>query len=173
MTFFIRHPSSLIHLSFIQRPGKKGFVRYYKRSATARTAGTLLLHAGEHEALMLHKIDDCGSEHLIGPVLQKHPEAVLFEGHIARLGGFGYVHSQRGASAAGDQENPHTVARLTLLSNHFFKLNYRSICQTQHTATSSLLVLNSLHYKTVVCILHLQSTIRNCFFIYRFNSPWG
>jgi hypothetical protein len=62
-------------------------------SAAAGTAGALL-HAREHEALAVAEIDGRGGEHLVRPLFQEYPESVLLEGQVARLGGFGYVHSQ-------------------------------------------------------------------------------
>ena len=63
--------------------------------AAAGTAGrAFLLHAGEHETLALAEIDRRAREHLVRPFFQEHLQTVLFEGRVARLGGFGYVHSQ-------------------------------------------------------------------------------
>ncbi len=98
---------------------------------TAGTAGTLL-HAREHKTLSIQKIYVRVREHVMRSRLQEHPEAVLFDGHIALLGRFGYVHSQRGASAAGDEKYSHTVARGALLLNHFLELLYRTVRQTYH-----------------------------------------
>ena len=100
-------------------------------AAAGRTTGTLL-HPREHEALLLHKIDARVRKHQIRPVLQEDPEAVLLERRIALLGGFGYVHSQRGASAAGDEEYSHPVAGGALLLNDFLELLYCAVRQTDH-----------------------------------------
>ena len=63
-------------------------------SAAAGTAGTLLFHAGQNETLSRGKIDDRAVKHLVRPVLQEHLQSILLKGRVARLGGFGYVHSQ-------------------------------------------------------------------------------
>ena len=100
-------------------------------AAAGRTAGTLL-HPREHEALLLHKIDARVRKHHIRPVFQEHPEAILLQGRIALLGGFGYVHSQRGASAAGDEEYSHPVAWAALLVHNLFEFIYCAVRQTDH-----------------------------------------
>ena len=62
--------------------------------ATAgRSAGTGL-HAGEHETLAFLEIDARVHEHGLCPFLQEDPETRQFNGRIAHLGRFGYVHSQ-------------------------------------------------------------------------------
>jgi hypothetical protein len=101
-------------------------------SAAAGTAGTLLFHAGQHKTLPLCKIDDRAVKHLVRPVLQEDLQAVLLESYVARLGDFGYVHSQRGASATWDEEYPHPIACGTLLGDHFLELRYRTVSNTYH-----------------------------------------
>ena len=72
---------------------RAGCSRSYS-SAAAGAAGTLLLHAGQYETLPLGKIDGRARKHLVRAVLQKHLQAAFLESRVARLGDFGYVHSQ-------------------------------------------------------------------------------
>jgi hypothetical protein len=62
-------------------------------AAAGRPAGARL-HAAQHETLAFLKIDARIHQHAICPFLQENLQAAEFEGHIARLGRFGYVHSQ-------------------------------------------------------------------------------
>ncbi len=64
---------------------------------------------------MLLKINARIHEHGVGPFLKENLQTIYFNGCIARLGRFGYVHSQRGASAAGNDEDPHPVSGSALL----------------------------------------------------------
>lgn len=123
--------TALIHMKTSRVKGNTWDFQNYL-SAAAGAAGAFLFHPGQNEALSFGKIDGRVREHLVRPVFQKDLEAVLFEGHVSRLGGFGYVHSQRGASAAGDQEYPDPVSRGSLLGNHFLELAYRAVCNTYH-----------------------------------------
>jgi len=101
-------------------------------AAAARRAAGTRLHAGEHETLAIMKIDVRVHEHAVGPFLQENFEAAQIEGRIARLGFFGYVHSQRRASASGDYEDPHAVSGSSLLLHDFFELLYCVVRQTYH-----------------------------------------
>ncbi len=103
----------------------------------ARTAGALL-HAGEHETLAFQKIYVRVREHIIRPRLQEEPEAADLVGGIAGCCCLGYVHSQGGASAAGNQENPNAVSRRSLLVHNLLELVYRIVRQTYHTSSSTL-----------------------------------
>jgi hypothetical protein len=101
-------------------------------AAAARRAAGTRLHAREHETLVLHEIDIGVHQHAVRPFLYKHLQSVHLEGHIAPQGRFGYVHSQRGASAAGDREYPHPVAVSSLLYHNFLELLYCAVRQTYH-----------------------------------------
>jgi hypothetical protein len=116
-----------------KRPEMLDNVRKTGSAAAGAAGGAFLLHAREHEALAFGEIDGRVREHLVRAVLQKHLQSALLKGHVARLGGFGYVHSQRGASAAGHEEYPNPVARCTLLGDHFLELCYCTVCNTYHS----------------------------------------
>jgi hypothetical protein len=76
--------------------GNSGRFDCSKKSSLAtagRSAGTGL-HAGEHETLAFLEIDARVHEHGLCPFLQEDPETLQFNGRIAHLGRFGYVHSQ-------------------------------------------------------------------------------
>ena len=117
--------------------GKRPFktcMEYFRSacSAAAGAAGALLLHTGQYETLSLGEIDDRAVQHLVRPVLQEYLQTVLLESYVARLGDFGYVHSQRGASAAGNKEYPYPVACCTLLGDHFLEFRYCTVSYTYH-----------------------------------------
>ncbi len=85
-------------------------------SATAaRGAAGTRLHTGKNETLVLLEIDARSRQHRVGPFLEKNLQAVHFEGGVARLGCFGYVHSQGRASAARNDEYPYPVSGCSLL----------------------------------------------------------
>jgi hypothetical protein len=52
------------------------------------------LHAREHKTLPFLKIDLRTHQHFVRPLLQENLQTLHFNGLIAHLGGFGYVHSQ-------------------------------------------------------------------------------
>jgi hypothetical protein len=66
----------------------------FRGSAAARGAAGALLHACKHETLVVMEIDDGVRQHLVCAVLKKDLQPVMLERRVARLGGFGYVHSQ-------------------------------------------------------------------------------
>ena len=101
-------------------------------AAAAGGAAGARRHSREHEALALMEINVRGHQHLTGLLLQKNLEAVQLEGRVALQGSFGYVHSQRRASAARDREDPHPVSRYSLFCNHILELLYRAVRQTYH-----------------------------------------
>jgi hypothetical protein len=86
------------------------------------------LHARKHETLPFLKIDLRAHQHFVRPLFQEHFQALHLKGLIAHLGGFGYVHSQGGASAARDNEYPYTVSGGSLFLNDFLKLIYSTVC---------------------------------------------
>jgi hypothetical protein len=96
------------------------------------------LHAGKHETLVFLEINARIHEHGKGLFLQKNFQPIQFDGRIARLGCFGYVHSQRGASTARDDEDPHTVSGSALLCNNFLEFTHCTIRQTNHTSSLTL-----------------------------------
>jgi len=81
---------------------------------------------------MVVEIDGGTHEHLVRTLFKEQLETVLFEGRVARLGGFGYVHSQGGASAAGDDEDSHAVIGAALLFHYFLELLYCAVGKTYH-----------------------------------------
>ena len=102
--------------------------------AAGRTAGTLL-HARKHESLSFHKIDGGRVQHLVRALLKKELQTVLLKSDVALYCRFGYVHSQRRASAAGNNENPHPVPCFPLFLYNRFKLLYRAVRQAYHKSS--------------------------------------
>jgi hypothetical protein len=100
-------------------------------AAARRPAGTRL-HAAQDETLAFYEVDVRVHQHVVGPFLQENLEAVYLERRIALQGRFGYVHSQGGASAAGDHKDPHPVAGGALFFHDILELCYRAIRQTYH-----------------------------------------
>ncbi len=82
------------------------------------------------------KIDIRVHEHILRPLFQKNLETIQLECNVTHLGGLGYVHSQRRASATGNEEYPHAVAGLSLCLDYFFKLGYCTFGQTYHASSS-------------------------------------
>ena len=80
-------------LSPVGNSGHSAMVEGIFSAAAGGPAGTRL-HARQDKPLVLVEIDARILEHGIGLLLQKYFEPCYFEGHIALLGGFGYVHSQ-------------------------------------------------------------------------------
>ena len=76
---------------------------------------------------MIMEIDARIHEHGIRPLFQEYFEPLHFQGCVALLGRFGYVHSQGRASAAGDDENPYPVSRRALLGHDLFELVNRAV----------------------------------------------
>lgn len=95
-------------------------------AAAGRTAGTRL-HTSEHKTLLFLKIDARIHKHGTCLFLQKYFQTIQLYGRIARLGCFGYVHSQRGASAAWNDEDTHAVSGSALLCNDFLELAHCTI----------------------------------------------
>ena len=91
------------------------------------------MHARKHKTLPFLKIDHRAHQHIAGTLFQKQFQALQLKGRIALQGSFGYVHSQRGASAARDNEYPDTVSSCSLLINSFLELSYCIVCQTYHS----------------------------------------
>ena len=135
--------------------------------AAGRTARTRL-HSRKHEPLRFLEIDIRVRQHGVSPFLQKNLKAFHFEGRISPQGRFGYVHSQRGASAAGDHEDPHPVSGSSLLFHDFLELAYRAIRQTYHyfllAEILAILVSGSCIQRNIL-ILPIYSMNRNCFFL--------
>jgi hypothetical protein len=103
-------------------------------TATGRSAGTGL-HARENESLLRIEIDTRIREHAFCPLFQKNLETVEIHGRVAHLGRFGYVHSQRRASAARDHEDSHPVPGITLLTDKFLEFVYSAVRQAYHYAS--------------------------------------
>ena len=102
-------------------------------AGAARRAARARRHSREHKALALVEIDVRVHQHIVGPLLQKNLKAFHLEGRVSPQGSFGYVHSQRGASAARNHEDPHPVSGSSLLFHDFLELAYRTIRQTYHS----------------------------------------
>src|SRR5512134_2135905 len=100
-------------------------------AAAGRTAGARL-HAGQYESLSIHKIDRGVHEHIARLLFEEHLQTILLKRCVAHLGGFGYVHSQRRASAAGDNEYPDPVAVRSLLRDHILEPLDRAVRKTYH-----------------------------------------
>ncbi len=79
-------------------------------ATAARGAAGTRLHTRKNETLMLLEIDARRHQHRVGPFLEKNLQPLHFKGRIAHLGRFGYVHSQRRASAAWNNEDSHSVS---------------------------------------------------------------
>jgi hypothetical protein len=86
------------------------------------------LHAREHKTLTFLEINVCAHQHFVRPLFQENLQPLHLKDLIAHLGRFGYVHSQRGASAARYDEYPYTVAGSSLLFNDFLELVYSTVC---------------------------------------------
>lgn len=110
-------------------------------SAAAGTAGiSLLLHPCDHEPAAVLKINGRVHEHSLRLHFQEHFQPVLLDRCIPRLGIVGYVHSQRGASAAGNDENAYTGASTAVLvRDEFLELRYSTVCQTYHACLPSVM----------------------------------
>jgi hypothetical protein len=74
-------------------------------------------------------------EHILCPLFKKNLQAVHFEGHITPLGRFGYVHSQRRASASWNEKNPDAVSGFPLCLNNFLELAYCAVGQIYHASS--------------------------------------
>ena len=83
-----------------------------------------MLHAREHETLAFLEIDVGAFEHFVRSFFQEYFQTLQFKGRIALHGRFGSVHSQRGASAAWDDEYPDSVSGSPLFFNDIFELSY-------------------------------------------------
>ena len=81
----------------------------------------------EHKTLSFLEINARARQHFACALFQEQLQALQLKGLIAPQGGFGYVHSQRGASAARDDEYPDTVSGSSLLFDDFLKPAYRAI----------------------------------------------
>ena len=81
-------------------------------------------------------------EHILCPLFQENLQAIHFEGHITPLGRFGYVHSQRRASAARDEKNPYSITRCSLSLDYFLKLAYCAVGQTYHASSLPNIISN-------------------------------
>jgi hypothetical protein len=88
------------------------------------------------------KIDIRVHEHIFRPLFQKNLETVQLECYITPLGGFGYVHSQRRASAARYEKYPHAVSGLSLRLNYFLELAYCIVGQTYHASSLRIFTRN-------------------------------
>jgi len=93
------------------------------------------------------KIDIRVHEHILCSIFQENLETIQLECNITHLGGFGYVHSQRRASAAWYEKDSHAVARLSLRLDYFFEFVYCTLGQTYHA--SSLQILNEITYQKI------------------------
>ena len=121
----------------MERAAVDSHVICFGLTVAGRTAGARL-HAGEHETLPFLEIDVCAFEHLVRTLFQEYFQTLQLKGRVAFYGRFGYVHSQRGASAARDDKYPDSVSGCPLLFNDVFELSYCFVGQTYHI--SSLLV---------------------------------
>lgn len=101
-------------------------------AGAARRAARARSHSREHEALPLMEIDVRVHQHIVCSFLQKNFQTIQLEGRVAPQGRFGYVHSQRGASAAGDHEDSHPVSGSSLFFHYFLELCYCAVRQTDH-----------------------------------------
>ena len=115
------------------------------------------MHAREHEPLILLEIDVRIHEHAICPLFQKNLQTIQIDGRVARLGRFGYVHSQRWASTTRNHEYPYSVSCYPLLFNDFFELVYRAVCQTNHYFLLAVILSQPcLRVSNIVIIIYYQ-----------------
>jgi hypothetical protein len=79
------------------------------------------LHARKHESLVFLKVDVSVGKHAHRTLLKKNPQPLHIEGSITYLRRFGYVHSQRRASATRDNKYPYPISGRSLLSDDFLE----------------------------------------------------
>jgi hypothetical protein len=115
---------------------------YWILAAAGWSAGARL-HSRENESLGFLKINARGHQHIIRPGFQEYLQPAQFKGNIARLGSFGYVHSQWRASAARDDKYANTVAVRSLFLHNLFEFLYSAIGQAYHASTSSLVLFST------------------------------
>jgi len=104
-------------------------------TAAARRPAGARLHPCKYKTLAFLEINVRGRQHLIRLFFQEHFQAAQFERRIALLGRFGYVHSQRRASAARDDENANAISGSPLFLYNFLELSYCIVSQTYHSSS--------------------------------------
>jgi hypothetical protein len=114
------------------------------------------------------KINVCVHEHVFRSFLKENLQAIQLEGHVASLGRFGYVHSQRRASAAWNEKYPHSIASLPLGFDYFLEFTYCIICQIYHYFLLAVIMIpmQPLLYNpfTLCLMIPIYSKNRNYFF---------
>ncbi len=91
-------------------------------SATAGGTARTRLHAGKHESLVFLKVYARICKHAHCTLLKENPQPLHIKGRVTGLRRFGYVHSQRRASATRDNKYPYPVSCSALLGDDFLEL---------------------------------------------------